>query len=229
MQAEISASILSANTANLGAEVAAMVEANISSIHFDVMDMSYVPNLTFGPIILENIQSYLQGTPVNVHLMVNSTNALIPLFAKSGASCLMFHPETVPQPLETIKLIKQHGCKVGIAINPNEPVNMVMPFINLIDRVLLMSVFPGFAGQEFIAESISRIKELHQLCQQQNAQCIIEVDGGIKLDNCAKIIQSGANSIVVGSGLFSLGDDYKSNLKKFTKKLIDLDIYAKKP
>jgi len=210
---EISASILSANKAILGPEVAQMVAAGVDSIHFDVMDMNYVPNLTFGPCILSDLKPFCNKIPINVHLMVNSTNALIPLFAQSGATCIIFHPKTVEDVSATINIIKSNKCQTGIALNPDEDVSSIEPWLDIVDRVLLMSVYPGFAGQDFIPHCINKIDQI------KHKKCIIEVDGGIKLNNCRSVAQAGADSLVIGSGLYNLDDDYKKSLLKFRQQV----------
>jgi ribulose-phosphate 3-epimerase len=198
---QLSASILSANFAILKDEIVAIEKAGVSSIHFDVMDMHYVPNLTFGEAVLKHVFK-ATNLPINVHFMVDSPIKYIENYIKSGADSLIFHIDTKDDVADIITMTHRLGCKVGLALNPDQSVDEIIPWLDKLDRVLVMSVYPGFSGQEFIKSSLDKIKSLKKIITSERFKCFLEVDGGIKLSNSQDVIQAGADSLVMGSGLF---------------------------
>lgn len=218
-------SILSADFAKLGAEVRAVQEAGADLIHFDVMDNHYVPNLTIGPLVCEAIRPHVD-LPIDVHLMVEPVDALIPLFAKAGANIITFHPEASRHIDRTLSLIKDQGCKAGLVFNPATSLEYMDYVMNKLDIVLLMSVNPGFGGQHFIETTLSKIKLARQKIQAwtlKGGQDIwLEVDGGIKIENIARIAQAGADTFVAGSAIFGAPDadgGYKTVIQQLRKAL----------
>ena len=218
-------SILSADFAKLGAEVRAVQEAGADLIHFDVMDNHYVPNLTIGPLVCEAIRPHVH-LPIDVHLMVEPVDALIPLFAKAGANIITFHPEASRHIDRTLSLIKDQGCKAGLVFNPATSLEYMDYVMDKLDIVLLMSVNPGFGGQHFIETTLSKIKLARQKIQawaNNGGQHIwLEVDGGIKVENIARIAQAGADTFVAGSAIFGAPDadgSYKAVIQQLRKAL----------
>ncbi|MBX7228997.1 MAG: ribulose-phosphate 3-epimerase [Burkholderiaceae bacterium] len=218
-------SILSADFAKLGAEVRAVQEAGADLIHFDVMDNHYVPNLTIGPLVCEAIRPHVD-LPIDVHLMVEPVDALIPLFAKAGANIITFHPEASRHIDRTLSLIKDQGCKAGLVFNPATSLEYMDYVMDKLDIVLLMSVNPGFGGQHFIETTLSKIKLARQKIQAwtlKGGQDIwLEVDGGIKIENIARIAQAGADTFVAGSAIFGAPDadgGYKTVIQQLRKAL----------
>ena len=197
----IAPSILSADFSRLGEEVRAVDAAGADLIHFDVMDNHYVPNLTFGPIVCAAIRPHTT-LPIDVHLMVEPVDALAAEFAKAGADLISFHPEATRHVDRTINLIKDSGCKVGLAFNPASPLHVLDWTLDKIDLVLIMSVNPGFGGQSFIEYSLDKIAEVRDLIDLSGCDVWLEVDGGIKVDNIASVSEAGADTFVAGSAIF---------------------------
>ena len=205
----IAPSILSADFARLGEEVRAIEKAGADLVHFDVMDNHYVPNLPIGPLVCEAIRPHVQ-IPIDVHLMVEPVDALIPLFAKAGANLITFHPEASRHVDCTLQLIRDHGCKAGIVLNPATPLAWMDHVMDRLDIVLLMSVNPGFGGQKFIPATLDKLREARRRIDVHTAaggQPIwLEVDGGVKIDNIGEIAAAGADTCVAGSAVFGAPD-----------------------
>ncbi len=205
----IAPSILSADFSRLGEEVRAIEAAGADLVHFDVMDNHYVPNLTIGPLVCEAIRPHV-GIPIDVHLMVEPVDALIPLFAKAGANIITFHPEASRHVDRTLQLIRDHGCKAGIVLNPATPLGCLDHVMDRLDIVLLMSVNPGFGGQKFIPATLDKLRATRARIAAHIAaggQPIwLEVDGGVKTDNIAAIVAAGADTCVAGSAVFGAPD-----------------------
>lgn len=207
----IAPSILAADCARLGDEVTKVIAAGASWIHFDVMDNHYVPNLTFGPMVCKALKPYCLNTPIDVHLMVTPVDQLIEDFAAAGADIITFHPEASAHVDRSLSLIKAHGLKAGLVLNPATPLNCLDYVLNKIDVILLMTVNPGFGGQAFIPEMLDKIKSVRQKIQQSGRDILLEVDGGVKLDNIAQIAAAGANVFVAGSAIFN-SDNYQKTI-----------------
>ena len=201
----IAPSILSADFSKLGEEVRSVDAAGADVIHFDVMDNHYVPNLTFGPIVCSSIRPHTK-LPIDVHLMVEPIDTLATEFAKAGADLISFHPEAAPHVDRTINLIKEQGCRVGLAFNPASPLHILDWPLDKIDLVLIMSVNPGFGGQSFIEHSLDKIAEARDLIDLSGCDVWLEVDGGIKVENIGAVADAGADTFVAGSAIFGSSD-----------------------
>ena len=210
----IAPSILSANFAKLGAEVDAVIDAGADWIHFDVMDNHYVPNLTIGPLVCEALRP-LTNAPIDVHLMVEPVDALVPLFAKAGANIITFHPEASRHVDRTLALIRDHGCQAGLVFNPATPLNWLDHVMDKIDLIMLMSVNPGFGGQRFIPQTLVKLAEARQRLDAWEAETgkkvLLEIDGGVKIDNIAEIARAGADTFVAGSAVYGAGKASDAN------------------
>ena len=198
----IAPSILSADFARLGEEVDAVLKAGADWVHFDVMDNHYVPNLTIGPMVCKALRNYGVTAPIDVHLMVKPVDSLIEDFAKAGATFITFHPEASDHVDRTLQLVKSLGCKTGLVLNPETSLNLLDSCWDRLDMVLLMSVNPGFGGQDFIPSVMEKISALRKIIDQKKLNIRLEVDGGIKLDNIAEVANAGADTFVSGSGIF---------------------------
>jgi ribulose-phosphate 3-epimerase len=208
-QIRIAPSILSADFANLGAEVRAIEVAGADFVHFDVMDNHYVPNLTIGPLVCEAIRPHV-SIPIDVHLMVEPVDAMIPMFAKAGANIITFHPEASKHIDRSLQLIRDNGCKAGLVLNPATPIDYLNHVMDKLDIILLMSVNPGFGGQSFIANTLEKLKKVRNIIDAHEAnggqEIMLEVDGGVKADNIAAISAAGADTFVAGSAVFGAKD-----------------------
>tara|TARA_B100001245_G_scaffold52760_1_gene35326 strand:+ start:294 stop:962 length:669 start_codon:yes stop_codon:yes gene_type:complete len=198
----IAPSILSADFARLGEEVDAVLKAGADWVHFDVMDNHYVPNLTIGPMVCKALRNYGVTAPIDVHLMVKPVDSLIEDFAKAGATFITFHPEASDHVDRSLQLVKSLGCKTGLVLNPETSLDLLDSSWDRLDMVLLMSVNPGFGGQDFIPSVLDKISVLRKTIDQKKLNIRLEVDGGIKLDNIAEVANAGADTFVSGSGIF---------------------------
>jgi len=208
----IAPSILSADFARLGAEVDAVVDAGADLVHFDVMDNHYVPNLTVGPVVCDALRRYGVRAPIDVHLMVRPVDRLVPDFAAAGATYISFHPEASEHVDRTIQLIREHGCRPGLVFNPATPLDWLDYTLEKLDLVLLMSVNPGFGGQQFLPSVLPKISEVRRRVRASGRPVRVEVDGGIKVENIAAVAAAGADTFVAGSAIFG-AKDYAATIR----------------
>jgi ribulose-phosphate 3-epimerase len=214
----IAPSILSADFARLGAEVDAVLAAGADTVHFDVMDNHYVPNLTIGPLVCEALRRHGVTAPIDVHLMVKPVDRIIPDFAKAGASWITFHPEASEHVDRTLQIIREAGCKAGLVFNPATPLSWLDHVMDKIDVILLMSVNPGFGGQKFIDATLPKLAEARRRIDASGLPIRLEVDGGIKTENIRRVCEAGADTFVAGSAIFGT-DDYRTTIEAMRNEL----------
>jgi len=202
----IAPSILSADFARLGEEVGAVLAAGADWVHFDVMDNHYVPNLTIGPMVCAALRKHGITAPIDVHLMVEPVDRIVPDFAAAGATEISFHPEASRHVHRTIQLIRGHGCRAGLVLNPATPVDALEWVLEDLDHVLLMSVNPGFGGQEFIPSTLDKLRRVREMIDRIGKPIRLEIDGGVKPDNIGAIAAAGADTFVAGSAIFGHSD-----------------------
>jgi len=207
----IAPSILSADFARLGEDVSAVLDAGADVVHFDVMDNHFVPNLTIGPMICDALRNYGIQAPIDVHLMVEPVDRIIPDFAKAGANYITFHPEASTHVHRTIGLIQESGCKAGIVFNPATPLTWLEHVIDDLDMVLIMSVNPGFGGQKFIESSLEKLRQARKMIDASGRDIRLEIDGGVKTGNIGEIAAAGADTFVAGSAIFG-SDNYAATI-----------------
>ena len=217
MTIRIAPSILSADFARLGEEVRAVQAAGADLLHVDVMDNHYVPNLTVGPLVCAALKPHVR-LPIDVHLMVKPVDRIIPEFAKAGASIISFHPEATEHVDRTLGLIKELGCRAGLVLNPATPLGCLDHTLDKLDLVLLMSVNPGFGGQQFIRSVLPKIAEVRRRIERLGREVWLEVDGGVKTDNIAEIAAAGADTFVAGSAIFG-AKDYAATIREMRRRV----------
>ena len=209
---KIAPSILSADFSKLGQEIQDLDKSNCDYIHIDVMDGHFVPNLTIGPDVVKSLRKYTKKV-FDVHLMIDPVQEFIPQFIEAGADIITIHPEATDNLENSIKKIKEKNKKVGVSLNPETKIDLIIDFLNQIDLVLIMSVNPGFGGQKFMPKVLDKIKELKKIREQKKLDFDIEIDGGINFDNCKSAIDAGANILVSGTTVFKSNDgDIKKNI-----------------
>lgn len=214
----IAPSILAADFARLGEEVDAVLEAGADIVHFDVMDNHYVPNLTFGPLVCAALRRHGVEAPIDVHLMIEPVDRIIPDFAEAGASYITFHPEASRHVDRSLALIREVGCKPGLVLNPGTPLDMLDWVLDKIDMLLVMSVNPGFGGQHFIPSALDKLREARRMIDASGREIRLEVDGGVKIDNIGEIAAAGADTFVAGSAVFG-SDDYAATIAAMRKEI----------
>ena len=209
----IAPSILSADFARLGQDVEDVLAAGADWVHFDVMDNHYVPNLTFGPMICKALRKHGIEAPIDVHLMVEPVDELVPQFADAGATLISFHPEASRHVDRTIQLIREQGCQAGLVLNPSTPLGQLHWTLDRLDLVLLMSVNPGFGGQSFIPHVLDKLRAVREMIDASGRDVRLEIDGGVKVDNIGEIAAAGADTFVAGSAIFGSGD-YRATISR---------------
>ncbi len=214
----IAPSILSADFARLGEDVEKVLNAGADVVHFDVMDNRYVPNLTIGPMVCKALREYGITAPIDVHLMVKPVDTMIVEFAKAGASIITFHPEASEHVDRSLQLIKDHGCKAGLVLNPATSLEVLTHVMDRLDVILLMSVNPGFGGQSFIPYTLEKLRQVKALIKSSGRDIRLQVDGGVKTDNIKEIAQAGADMFVAGSAIFNQ-PDYKAVIDEMRSEL----------
>jgi ribulose-phosphate 3-epimerase len=215
---QIAPSILSADFARLGEEVDQVLAAGADMVHFDVMDNHYVPNLTIGPLVCEALVKHGITAPIDVHLMVKPVDRLVQDFAAAGATYISFHPEASEHVDRTIALIRDAGCKPGLVFNPATPLLWLEHVMDQLDLILIMSVNPGFGGQSFIPEALNKLRTVRELINLQDRDILLEIDGGVTIDNIAEIAAAGADTFVAGSAIFG-ADDYVATIARMRDEL----------
>ena len=215
---KISASILSADFAQLGKEVNEVILAGVDWIHIDVMDNHYVPNLTIGPLVCKALRDYGVKVPLDVHLMAKPVDRLIHEFAKAGATYITIHPEATDHLDRSLQLIRDMGCQAGLAFNPATPLHVLPYIIDKLDMIMLMSVNPGFSNQTFLQSSFLKIKEIRSFLDSHGYPQRLEIDGGVKIDNIKDIATAGVDTFVIGSAIFD-APDYEVVINKFKEEL----------
>lgn len=214
----IAPSILSADFARLGEDVNKVLAAGADVVHFDVMDNHYVPNLTIGPMVCQALRNYGITAPIDVHLMVEPVDSLVPQFAKAGASIITFHPEASKHIDRTLQLIKDYGCQAGLVFNPATPLSYLDYVLDKVDVVLLMSVNPGFGGQKFIPATLDKLAAVRQLIDRSGLPIRLEIDGGVTVANIGEIAAAGADMFVAGSAIFN-SPDYAATIAQMRQQL----------
>lgn len=217
----IAPSILSADFARLGSDVENVLAAGADVVHFDVMDNHFVPNLTIGPMVCKALRDYGITAPIDVHLMVEPVDSLVPQFAKAGASIITFHPEASRHIDRTLQLIKDSGCQAGLVFNPATPLSYLDYVLDKLDVILLMSVNPGFGGQKFIPATLDKLTQVRKLIDGSGLPIRLEVDGGVTVDNIADIAAAGADMFVAGSAIFN-SDDYQQTINSMRQQLLNV-------
>ena len=218
MKSYIAPSILSADFSRLGEEVDSVIQAGADIIHFDVMDNHFVPNLTIGPLVCESLRKYGIKAPIDVHLMTEPVDSLIKDFATAGATYITFHPEASTHIHRSLDLIRSLGCKSGLVFSPGTPLNCLEHLIEEIDMILIMSVNPGFGGQSFIKSSLDKISASREIISASGRDIRLEVDGGVKIDNIAKIASAGADTFVAGSAIFG-SENYQKTISSMREEI----------